>query len=544
MPEPTTDLRELELLVVDCQTTGASPQYGHLLELGWATFRAADSVPDADDERLAARLVALPEETRLPGRVADITGITAEMLADADAPDEVWRDFAREMREVEHLAAHYAQFEQRFLEAARETHGDPDTLPSVLCTHAVAERLYPGLPRRGLRALAGFIGRPVDEPNRAGSHVRATAAIWRHVVDELRERLGVTTLDDLRDWLEGPVDHDPEADGPTYAVDRDRRLALPDRPGVYRLVGPDDNALYVGKATSLKSRVNQYFQTRKGLAERKLELVSQVHDVEIRPTATPLEAALLEADHIKEVSPPYNRSLVGEGRDVGLVDPGRYGAEAPDLAGTEVPVRHPEGGERLQHVADAFEALDVTEMLEPRLDPEEADWRAAVETFRETHELQDRPAPERLYRLGLQFWPPPDRDDDEEPTVVEHLESLVRGGAARLRRGIWMARLAGGALAWQPDGWEGESAAWRFVGLEGCEVAEVATVADAAEARARVDGWNGGGGACASIADYDRLRVLTTEMRRLVRDGRPLRLRLGRGTSFERESLERALELV
>jgi DNA polymerase-3 subunit epsilon len=544
MPTPTTDLRELELLVVDCQTTGASPQYGHLLELGWATFRAADPVPEAGDETFAARLVDLPEGTRLPGRVADITGITTGMLADADGPDEVWREFAREMREVEHLAAHYAQFEKRFLEAARELHGEPDALPVFLCTHAVAERLYPGLPRRGLRALAGFIGRPVDEPNRAGSHVRATAAIWRHVVDELRERLGVATLDDLRDWLDGPADDEPEADGPTYAVDRDRRLALPDRPGVYRLVGPDGDALYVGKATSLKSRVNQYFQTRKGLAERKLELVSQVHDVEVRPTATPLEAALVEADHIKEVSPPYNRSLVEEGRDVGVVDPGRFGAGAPDLTSTEVPVRHPEGGERLQHVADALAALDVTEMLEPRLDPEEADWRAAVETFRETYELADQPVPEKLYRLGLEFWPPPDRDDDEEVTVVEHLESLVRGGAARLRRGIWLARLAGGALAWQPDGWEGESAAWRFVGLDGCEVAEVATVADAAEARERVETWDGAGGACASIADYDRLRVLTTEMRRLVRAGRPLQLRLGCGTFFDRGSLEVVLELV
>ncbi|MFB6351538.1 MAG: exonuclease domain-containing protein [Bradymonadaceae bacterium] len=391
-----TDLRDLDLLLVDCQTTGASPAHGHLLELGWTRYRADDPIPS----RIRAKLVALPDDQRLPGRVADLTGITEEMLADADPLEPIWRTFCEAVDSADRVAAHYAQFERRFLEDTAERIGAAGSPFTILCTHAVAQRLYPGLPRRGLRALAGFVGHPVEESNRAGPHVRATAAIWRHLVGQLRERAGVTTLDGLRKWLETPAD---PADEPTYAIDRNRRLALPDRPGLYGLVGADDEVLYVGKATSLRSRVNQYFQTRKGLAEHKLELVSQVHDVEVRPTATPLEAALLETDRIKTIDPPYNRALVDDGADPARLDPARYGAGGAP-ASRSVTVRD-------ARTIAAFQRLEN----------------------RESREGHPSFAPETLYEFGMAFWPPPDRDDDAELSPVDRLASLIRRGAAAIR---------------------------------------------------------------------------------------------------------------
>jgi len=45
-------------------------------------------------------------------------------------------------------------------------------------------------------------------------------------------------------------------------------------------------------------------------------------------------------------------------------------------------------------------------------------------------------------------------------------------------------------------------------------------------------------------ATYDRLRVLVTELRRLVLDGTPVLLRLGPGAPCDRAALERRLRWV
>lgn len=63
--------------------------------------------------------------------------------------------------------------------------------------------------------------------------------------------------------------------------------------------------LYVGKATSLRSRVNSYFRG-KGQGRRKREMIAQVWDIQVTECGSALEAALLEAEEIKRLDPPYN----------------------------------------------------------------------------------------------------------------------------------------------------------------------------------------------------------------------------------------------
>ena len=46
------------------------------------------------------------------------------------------------------------------------------------------------------------------------------------------------------------------------ALIKDEVKRLPDKPGVYRMMGEDGEVLYVGKARSLKKRVIQYAQGR------------------------------------------------------------------------------------------------------------------------------------------------------------------------------------------------------------------------------------------------------------------------------------------
>jgi len=86
----------------------------------------------------------------------------------------------------------------------------------------------------------------------------------------------------------------------------ERALAtLPFSPGVYRMLDAKGDALYVGKARSLKKRVYAYTQVHK-LPDRLKRMVFETRHLEVITTASEAEALLLEANLIKRLRPRYN----------------------------------------------------------------------------------------------------------------------------------------------------------------------------------------------------------------------------------------------
>ncbi len=81
---------------------------------------------------------------------------------------------------------------------------------------------------------------------------------------------------------------------------------LPNRPGVYLFKGGRGEVLYIGKALSLRKRVQSYFQGRELASERMAKLLSQVLDLEVIVTDNELEALILESNLVKECQPRYN----------------------------------------------------------------------------------------------------------------------------------------------------------------------------------------------------------------------------------------------
>ena len=83
---------------------------------------------------------------------------------------------------------------------------------------------------------------------------------------------------------------------------------LPSAPGVYFFLGSKKNILYIGKATSLKSRVRSYFTD--DIVEKRskiiAKMVEEAKNIEFTETDSVLEALILETNLIRTHKPTYN----------------------------------------------------------------------------------------------------------------------------------------------------------------------------------------------------------------------------------------------
>jgi DNA polymerase-3 subunit epsilon len=539
-------LSHLEVLVIDCQATAAAPR-GHLLEIGWARVLRTTMT------HAHASLIALPDGKQIPPAVARITGISEHMMRSAVDGHHAWSELSDQAASLTQQPAptviHFAQFEQPFLRTLAAGVFPLD----VVCTRDVARRLLPNLPRCSLRALAGYFGRAVGALRRSADHVEATAFVWQELV-RLLETKGVSTWGTLHDWLAAPVEP-TRSRRRVWPMPRDVRLSLPDAPGIYRMLRTDGSVLYVGKAASLHHRVNSYFRKQNGVPDRLLEMLSQARAISFDVSPSPLEAALLEPDEIKRHRPPYNVALT-------IHDRALWFTSADLSVRSPEPSPHcPLGPFASTETLDQFVALargDRAALMSGPWGHDDGTFTAGYNRLCATHaELSrvDLSAHAKLLRLGARLWREGrrDRDVDEDETnetrraltvwtpefVQVSLEWLALRAALARRRAIWLTRLVDSSVVWREPG---DSCA-RLIVIENGEVVLSRTVdADATPpiplgyrrpVAARREAF--------TLASFDRVRVLTTELKRLIAAGAPVALRLGAGPTLDESRLASAL---
>jgi DNA polymerase-3 subunit epsilon len=421
----------------------------------------------------------------------------------------------------------------------------------VVCTRDIARRLLPNLPRCSLRALAGYFGRAVGALRRSADHVEATAFVWQELV-RLLETNGVSTWSALHDWLAAPIEP-TRSRRRVWPMPRDVRLALPHSPGIYRMLRTDGSVLYVGKAASLHHRVNSYFRKQNGVHERSLEMLSQARAISFDVTPSPLEAALLEPDEIKRHRPPYNVALTIQDRVLWFT--------SRDLStrSSRPSPRCPLGPFASADTLDRFVALarrDGAALTSGPWGPDDCTFAAGHHRLVATHaELSpgDLSNYAKLLLLGTRLWREGrrDRDVDEDdetgrrstvwtPEFVQvSLEWLALRAALARRRAIWLTRLFDSSLLWR----EPDSTCARLIVIQKGELVLSAAV-DANAGPPVPPGYRRPMAArreAFTLASFDRLRVLTTELKRLIAARAPVALRLGAGPALDESRLASAL---
>ncbi|HUV12640.1 MAG TPA: 3'-5' exonuclease, partial [Acidobacteriota bacterium] len=175
-------LADLEVLILDCQATGPKPGKGHLLEIGWIRTQACKAA------RLSSLqphsfVVSLPTGAEIPKQVSKVTGIVEEDLAEGVSPLDAWRQVVAEagriMAKQDEFACptviHFARYEEPYLRHLHDHVSGGTRFPlDIICSWEIVRRLLPQLPRRGLRAVSGYLGHSVPERRRSAHHVVAT----------------------------------------------------------------------------------------------------------------------------------------------------------------------------------------------------------------------------------------------------------------------------------------------------------------------------------------------------------------------------------
>ncbi|HWZ89885.1 MAG TPA: GIY-YIG nuclease family protein [Polyangiaceae bacterium] len=561
-------LADLDVLIIDCQTTGASPAFGSVLELGWGVARANRA------ETVAARAhwIALPEGHVVPRQVQKITGYEPAHSAEAIVASDAWQRLRAAVQgaAAAPAAIHYARFELAFLRdwSARFEPETPFPIDAV-CVHAIACRLYPDLPRQSLRALAGYLGHSLDLTRRSLGHVEATAFVWRKLCAELASR-EIESWEQLRAWLSERAPAKARPKKPKYPIATERYKALPDEPGVYRFLRSNGDVLYVGKAASLKKRVASHFLARAGTPQSP-EMLTQVGDIQVTVVPSALEAAVLENETIKRLDPPYNVQLTASDPrvwyssrdfDAAAASPGEQSLIGPlaseySLRPLGALIALASGASASPHLRS--QAVGVSDLWTPDESVFAAGWaelvrRHPAELTASSEDPRRRAlhlakklllaraltkAGEDSAALEAETAQKPEGWDPER--VARHVERAAAQSYQTYRRARWLQLLHDSDVVYR----EPDSTRVRLLQVRAGELAAASDVARARLPPSRVRVPTAlRAPAEFDRAKYDRLRILTTELKRIARDGGDVAVHFGPTRQIPAQLLAGVLRVI
>lgn len=172
--------------VLDLETTGFSPRLEKITEIGVMKYQ--------DGKVIDKFSCFVNPEKSIPPRVVEVTGITDDMVRNAETIDKVFPKLLEFIKDSV-LVAHNAEFDVGFLRhVAKELGYEFDF--TYLDTLSLAYELFPEYKTYKLGRIAKNLGIKFDVAHRALDDVDTTVKVFKVMLDMLKER-GVNTLEDI-----------------------------------------------------------------------------------------------------------------------------------------------------------------------------------------------------------------------------------------------------------------------------------------------------------------------------------------------------------
>jgi DNA polymerase-3 subunit epsilon len=288
-----------EFCVVDVETTGLSPSYNNIIEIGIIKVSGLKIIDSYQS--------LVNPQREVPYYITQLTGITSDDVYNAP----FFEDIANEVADFisgHIIAGHNLSFDKSFLRKEFEACGKDVLLKHDVCTLKLARRMYPMLKSKSLGSVCRHLGVNNMSAHRALGDAKVTARILIKMISELKENYGVHYADELIKFQK------LEKKDLKVKVKQslsDDLAALPHAPGIYYFLNSKNEIIYIGKAKSLRDRVKSYFSSAAPSKAKKI--IKQASRLKIQITNSELTALLNEAELIKVINPKHNTMLKSYG---------------------------------------------------------------------------------------------------------------------------------------------------------------------------------------------------------------------------------------
>jgi DNA polymerase-3 subunit epsilon len=278
-------LRDLDLAIVDVETTGATSHYHRIIEIAVLKVKKGHLV------ETFSTLVD-PERTISPF-IEELTGITNQELENAPTFSEV-KDRIYELLDGSVFVAHNARFDYNFVREEFER-AKMNYAAKCLCTVRLSRALFPEYRKHSLDSLMERFDIGCANRHRATGDA---LVLWKFL-QILQERFsGPDLKKTLATMLKTPT--------LPPLIDEALVKSLPSSPGVYIFLNRTGDPLYVGKSVNLRTKVLSHFSTEHD-SMKEQSLYQEVAGIKTIKTSGELGALLLESHLLKRLSPLYNR---------------------------------------------------------------------------------------------------------------------------------------------------------------------------------------------------------------------------------------------
>lgn len=283
-------------VVVDVETTGTNPDNGRIIEIACVLVKDGTIVEEFSS-------LVNPHQY-IPHFISQMTGITNEMVFNAPDFFEIVGKLKRFFSAKNAIfVGHNVNFDYNFVKSSFEQIGEPFPEIPKLCTLKLARRLISGTNKKNVGSLSEYLGIHIKNRHRAFGDARATAQILLELLEIAENEHNITTTDELLQFQHKSYYSFNIAQKLLYSPALEIEQ-IPDEPGIYYFIDKEGKILYIGKAKSLKKRLQSYFTST--TSRKILRLLRATKKIKWKTTKTELRALIEESREIKLHKPEFN----------------------------------------------------------------------------------------------------------------------------------------------------------------------------------------------------------------------------------------------